>query len=410
MSAPSFFSPLRHSAFRQLWLGQVFSSVGSAMFPIAVAVTVLGHGRAPADLGILLGAESAACVIAVLAGGVLADRFRRSRVMLGSDLVSGAAVAGFAVFATGGPLPVLVALAVVVGLASAFFLPAYSALIPHVVPAEDLQAANALRSASHRLASVVGPALAGVIVVWAGPRAAFAVDAVTFGISAATLFWLGEPHRVREVASSALAEAIGGLRAVWERRWIAIVVLQGTAQLLLALAPLMVLVPIVLHQRGQDEAYALVVAAKAVGAVAGGVLAARLRPMEPGTIALLALLGPVAEIFCLMVAVPVPLFAVTSMITGASFATFGALWGTALQRNVPDHFLARVFAVEQLGTFALAPVAYLLAPMLAERFGVAPLAWIGIACMVVSTIVVLPLADVRRFGPAAAERQPQPVR
>jgi MFS family permease len=406
---PSFFTPLRHASFRRLWIGQVLSSVGSAMFPVALAVTVLRQGRDPSELGVVLGAEMAAYVIVVLLGGVLADRFRRTRVMIGSDLASALALSGFAIIGLHAPLPALVALATMVGLASAFFQPAYSALMPHVVPAAELQAANALRGASQRLAAVVGPAIAGALVVWVGPSAAFAVDAVSYGVSAALLFGLPEPRRVREVSETVLMEAVGGLRAVWERRWIAVVVLQGTAQLLLALGPMLVLVPIVLHQRGQDEAYALVAAGQALGAVLGGVQAARIRPAEPGTLALLVLLGSVGELACLAIEVPVALFVVASVVTGFGFALFGALWFTALQRHVPDGLLARVFAVEQLGTFALAPLAYVVAPLVAGRVGVEVLAWLGVATMLISTVVLLPVRDIRRFGPEAPPAvQPQP--
>lgn len=129
------------------------------------------HTGSPADLGYVLGAETAAQVVFLLAGGVIADRLCRRAVMLGADCVRGAAEAALgALLITGHPSVWLIAaLAAVAGMGGALFTPASTGLTPAVVSSANLRQANQIQQVAGSGAWVAGPALAGVLVVAASP-------------------------------------------------------------------------------------------------------------------------------------------------------------------------------------------------------------------------------------------------
>jgi MFS family permease len=137
--------PLHEREFRLLFAGQLVSRLGSAIAPVALAFVVLDLTGSASDLGIVLAARQIPTIVFLLVGGVWADRLPRHRVMVASNLVSGAsqAVAGALLLSGGAQLWHLAALAAVNGASSAFFFPASQGIVPQTVPDSLLQQANA---------------------------------------------------------------------------------------------------------------------------------------------------------------------------------------------------------------------------------------------------------------------------
>ncbi len=179
-------APLGLRDFRLLWTGMVASLLGDGVFVVAVAWQVYQLSGAPAALAAVGVATSLPQIVLLLAGGVVSDRFDRRRVMIASDLVRGASVATIGVLAIVGSLTlaVLIGLVVAYGGATAFFGPAFDAIVPGLVPSAQLTEANALdqfmRPTAQRLA---GPALGGAVVAVAGAGYGFLFDAATFTVS-----------------------------------------------------------------------------------------------------------------------------------------------------------------------------------------------------------------------------------
>ncbi|HEX6527082.1 MAG TPA: MFS transporter, partial [Streptosporangiaceae bacterium] len=218
-----FTRPLRHSRFRRVWYGQAISSIGDGIFNIAMISAVLLHHRY-ADLGFVLAAESAAMVMMSLLGGAVADRMRRGRAMALSDMIQFLAVLGFTLGVAGAPLPLILPFAALMGAGQALFLPAFGALIPSLVPDEDLSAANALTSATTKLAAVIGPGLGGLLLATSGYQVALMVDLGTFAVSILTLIGLEEPVPERGERESVFRDARAGLAAVRDRPWVLTVI------------------------------------------------------------------------------------------------------------------------------------------------------------------------------------------
>lgn len=405
MKVLSFAEALRHPRFRRVWAGQAASAVGDGITLVALPGAVLARHSAT-DLGLVLGAESLALVAVALLGGVLADWFRRSWVMATADVVRLGTAVCLALGAARGPLVVPVLLALVMGFASGVFSPAFGAMIPDLVPEEDLAKANALRSITTRTGQILGPALGGLLLALDGVGTAFWVDAATFAVSVLTLIAVGDPAPRREPEQTVLRQARDGFAAVRERRWILTIITQGTVQLLLVMAPVTVLMPIILKQRGHYDAYGLIVALQAVGSVAGGMTIAAWKPRQPGTVAVLGLGMLGTQLVCLLTHAPLYLLGASMVATGFGYAVFGVTWVSALQRSVPSEMLGRVFAIDTIGTYALQPVGLALAPAVAAGIGNGTVLGIGLAALGVTTVVPLFQRNVRAFansGPPAAE-------
>ena len=178
-------SPLRHRDFRVLWTGMAVSLVGDGIFIVAMAWEAYSLWNSPYALALVGIGGTIPTVLFLLPGGVVSDRFDRRSVMLWADALRGLAVGALAVLAFASVLRLweLVALVGVYGIGTAFFTPAFDAIVPDLLPADDLAAANALdqfvRPIAFRLA---GPAIGGVLVA-AGTGIAFAVDAASFAVS-----------------------------------------------------------------------------------------------------------------------------------------------------------------------------------------------------------------------------------
>jgi DHA3 family tetracycline resistance protein-like MFS transporter len=399
--------PLRERDFRLLWSGQAISAVGDRIYPVAIALRVLEGGGSATDLGIVLGAFEVAFVAFLLAGGVVADRVRRTRLMVAADAVRALAVLGLALAPASVPVVGLAALALVMGAGQAFFIPANSALLPSVLRPEQLQAGNALNSAALRVAAILGPALGGGVIALAGVRGAFLIDAATFGVSMLTLLAIAEPGRVRGQRTSAVRDALEGLRAVRERPWVLAVLVMATLHLMFAVAPVFVLLPVIARARlGGNAAYSLMLVLFGVGALAGTLVATRWRPRRPGLVALLGLLPWTGVLLAL--ADPFARWWVGAwyLVGGFGVELFGILWVTALQREVPSELLARVTSLDYLVSLALMPVGYALAGPAADAFGPTAVLLVGAGVLVASTLAILPVPGVARF---ATPRRPDPA-
>jgi len=213
---------LRRRDFRLLFLGQGVSVFGDRMVVVALAFAVIHLGGSESEVGLVLAAGWAPLVLTVLAGGVIADRTSRRAVMVTADLARILSQGTMAVLVITGAADVwmLAALAGVTGAATGLFNPASTGLLPEVVPDEELQPANALRSAAQSGSEILGPALAGVLVATVGAGSAIAVDAATFAISAVCLALLRPPAREQAARGSFLADLREGWVAFRSRRWV----------------------------------------------------------------------------------------------------------------------------------------------------------------------------------------------
>lgn len=401
MRVPAPLGALRERRFRLLWLGQSTSVLGDALVPVALAFAVLGlPGGSASDLGFVFAAQMTPLVAFILVGGVWADRLPRQLVMLTSDVVRGGVHATIAVLLLTGAAELwhLVCLMAVYGTAEAFFRPAQTGLTPSTVGAEHLQQANALLGFSASSANVLGPVLAGVIVTFGSPGLAFALDAGTFAVSATSLALLRMAPLARTASESFLHELRLGWRDFTSRTWLWVEVAWATVFLFFALAPWMVLGPVVAKESlGGAGAWAAILTGFGIGELAGGALAMRWKPERP-LLAISALALLTAPAFGLLaLAAPVELIVAAQLGAGLSMGFYGAVWTTTMQQHVPPDRISRVSAYDWMGSLAFLPLGFALAGPVSGAIGVSTTLWIGCAVTVVSTLGVLSVRDVREL-------------
>lgn len=182
--------------------------LGDQFYVVALPFLVLGHAHVE-TLGQVLLAYGLARLATLPVGGILADRVRRTWLMLGSDAGRMALLAVLAVVSLTS-LWLLFVLVILLGALEGLFLPPSLALLPDILDDDRIGPGNALISGATMAVTLVGPALAGILVVATSPGVAFTVDAVTFGVSAFSLFWIRPIPR----ASLAQAEPAGAAQAV----------------------------------------------------------------------------------------------------------------------------------------------------------------------------------------------------
>jgi MFS family permease len=367
-----------HGTFRLLFWGQALSVVGDRITPVAIAFAVLALGSAT-DLGLVMAAGGIPFALFALAGGVWADRVGRRKVMLASDVLRAASQAATALLLLTGTAEVwmLAVLAFVYGTAAAFFMPALMGLIPQTVDRAHLQEANGLLALTRSVASVGGPAVAGVIVVAAGSGEAIAVDAATFAVSALCL------ARMRPSAEPAATIAAGrvepepflvGLRAGWNevrsRTWLMWGLIAMSVYHVFVLPAVFVLGPtLAARQLDGASSWAAIVACFGIGGVLGNVVAMRIPLRRPVLIAALALVGASTQAAIIGSGLGTVGIAALELLAGVCVALFFTLWDLSIQEQIPRHAVSRVSAYDFSVSMGLMPLGMAMSGPIADAIG-----------------------------------------
>jgi hypothetical protein len=401
MRLPLSLEVLHERSFARYLAAVTVSTLGSGMATVALAFAVLGFGGAT-DLGIVLLAREVPVVVFVLLGGVFADRLPRRTILVGSDLVKGAAQVVTAILLFTGTADVwnVALLQTVFGVAAAFSRPATIGLVREAVSDARLQEANALLGLSSSVMSIAGPAIGALIVAAGSPALAIAIDSVTFFVSAALIASMYLAPIVRVASLSILRDLRDGWHEFVSLPWaMAVIAAFGLFQLTFFPA-LLVLGPLVAKEAlGGAAAWGAILAVESAGAVFGGMFALRLKVKRP-LVACLLLSLP-AGLLLAALAVPASLIAiaVVSFAVGVGFALGNTLWFTALQRNVPAHALSRISSFDWLGSVALNPIGYALIGPIAAVIGtqetLAGAAVLNLAIIVGAVILVPSVRSIR---------------
>jgi predicted MFS family arabinose efflux permease len=294
----------------------------------------------------------------------------------------------------------------VFGTADAFFAPALTGLLPAVVAPERLQEANALRSLVLSGGLVIGPAIAGVLVVLVGPGGAIAFDAATFAASSVALALL-RPRTVErvDVTEPTLLRGLReGFAEVRARPWVQIFLAVLCMYHVVVLPAIYVLGP-VLAERELDGAqtWAIVTAGFGLGAILGNVLVLHWKPSRPLLVAAAAFV--VASCQAAIVGSGLSVWGIAGLeaIAGVAVSVGFTLWETTLQEQIPERAISRVSSYDYLVSVGLMPVGLALAGPLEAAVGLHELLALQTAIAVPIALAALAIPAVRslRRLPAA---------
>jgi MFS family permease len=352
------------------------AAFGSYAYGIAVAVYAYAHGGATA-VGLVAFVRLTAAAVVAPFSSLLADRFRRERVMLASDLVRCVLVTAAGVAAVTGAPPLLVyAFATLTTVAGTPFRPAESALMPSLARTpEELTAANVSSSTFDSLGSFLGPAVGGLLLAVAQPGFVFFVMAACFLWSASFVARIHGPAPVRDAAAGApgggLHEAVAGFRAIGEEPRLRLLILLYGAQAVVAgaLGVLVVVTALDLLDIG-NSGVGFLESASGIGSLIGAGIALALvtRRKLAGDFGLgIVLWGAPLVLLGLFPNTPVALLALAVLGVGNTLVDIAAM--TLLQRTAPPAVAARVFGVLESMLVGAIGLGSILAPVLIGLFG-----------------------------------------
>jgi MFS family permease len=368
--------PLKVRDFALLWTGMTISIVGDGIYMVALPFLVYEISNLPTALAAVGAAWTIPQVVFLLLAGVVTDRFDRRRVLIGSDLLRALAIglAGGLSVVDALELWHLYILVAIFGAGEAFFMPAFGAIVPEVVPKDQLVEANSLdqfmRPIGMRLA---GPVIGGLVVAAAGAGEAFLIDAVTFVLSAVMVMAMRRRPRAEISSKTSVAvELREGLGFIRSKPWLWGGLLATALGQFAFYGPWVVLVPFVIRNSldGSASNYGWVLAAGGVGAILVSIMIGqRGLPHQPivfvlslWALATFSLAGfGVSDTLWQPIAVAVVLM--------GGITSGQIVWGTLEHRFVPNELLGRVSSVDWLVSTSLLPLSFLVAGPAGEAFG-----------------------------------------
>jgi MFS family permease len=386
--------------FRLLLACDVVSVLGSAVSYVALPFAVLAIDGSASDIGYVSASSMVAMMAFLLFGGAVADRLPRHRLIVAADTLLALTQASAAILVLTGHARVweLAALAAVGGAGFGFFMPAAQGLLPQTVDAAQLSQANAMNRVGSNSAQIGGAALGGVIVGLAGPGWGLAADAASFAIAAVLRIGMRFPALSPAEPTRMLRQLHEGWQEFASRRWLWVIVLQFSFLCAITFGTISVLGPLVADSHlGGARSWGAVMAAYAAGSVLGGLVMIRIRfsrMLLAGTLAV-----PVFAVLLFALAVPlsVPLVAAAAFAAGVFAEVFAVNWTTTMQQEIPPTLLSRLSSYDILGSMALAPIGTAIAGPLATTFGTSAVLTAGGVLIVVITLPVLCIPEVRHL-------------
>jgi hypothetical protein len=349
---------LHQRDFRLLWLGMVASQIGSWMQQVTQNWLLWELTHSPLALGVYGLCRSLPFITMSLYAGALADRLDRRWLIVVSNAVNALPPLGIGILVALGRLePWHIYLAAVLSaVVDSFDLPARQALIPTLVPRDQLMGALALTSSVRRGTALVGPSLGGLMIVWIGAAGAFFVNAAGFAaVMLAALVMRARPPRPKP-SGNALAMIREGLSYVLHHRLLG--TLMGVEAVLTLCTSYTGILPIYADTvLGVGPAgLGLLLSAPGLGAVIGSVgLVSRGDVQDKGRVLLVTglLFGLALVGFALSSVFVVSLVLLAAV--GFLDAIYGAVRNTVVQLAVTERFRGRVMSLHMLTQRGLGP-------------------------------------------------------
>jgi MFS family permease len=401
-------SPLRDRIFRALWIGVLASNVGTWMQTVGAQWLVVREPNAATWVSLVQVATMTPVLLLALPSGALADVLDRRLLLLAVQV---------SLFGTGTALAVLTWLDLMppglllfftflLGVGQALTLPTWQAVIPEVVPRDELPSASALGAVNTNLARSAGPAVAGLIVAQVGSAAVFGLNALSYAVFAVALLRWRRPRRNGPSHPERFGPA---LRAGEHYVRYAPVVTRLLARVVLFVLPGSVvwgLLPLVAHQELGLGAtgYGILLAALGVGAIIGALLMPRIRRgLSPSKLIVLA--GLVYAAALLVVALVPHQAAVIPVLVAAGLAwmTLVSRMNATLQLFLPNWVRARGFGIYQVVFAGAQAVGALLWGQVAEATSLRTTFLAAAALMLAGTATVRLLPVYEQDG---ADRSP----
>jgi len=408
-------APLRNGVFRALWIAVLVSNIGTWMQTVGAQWLLIHEPHASILVALVQTADTLPDVLFAFVGGVLADTFDRRWLIIvvqGCLVIFGAILTVLTIAGQMRPA-LLLTLTFLLGAGSAFTVPAYQAMIPDIVPRPQLPSASALSSININLARSVGPAIAGLLIAWAGVGAVFALNTATFLIFGLVLAISHPPAGNRPRFPERFLSAIGaGSRYV---RYAPVVrrILLRSSLFLVPASALWALLPLVAtEQLGLGASgYGLLLGALGVGAIAGAFLLPQLRArLSNNALLVAASLVYAAALVVLVLVHSAAVALIVLLPTGVAWIAVLSSMNAAMQLFLPGWVRARGLSIYQMVLFGAQALGAVIWGALAVPAGLTPTFLIAAGLMAtgLATIRLWPLIDTEGMDRNLAVYWPEP--
>ncbi|MET0736195.1 MAG: MFS transporter [Microbacterium sp.] len=368
--------PLGHRDFRVLFGAVVLSIFAAGMWAVVMVYSVIAAGGGPLQLSLVAGANATGLLLCAIPGGIVADRVSRRLIVRAVEFVNFLAitsivVAGLVATVT---IPHLTIVAFLLGAGAGFFFPAYTAILPRILPADQLLAANGLEGAIRpALQQAAGPAAAGMLLAALIPSQAAIVISIAYGLAFVGLLFLrpepSAPHEEQEAAKSVFHDLKEAVLFTVKTPWLLWTLLFATGWVLVFVGPEEVLLPFLTRERiGVDPRwFGFLLAVYGLGGVVGSIVVSS-RKLPRRYLTVMNLVWGISTLPFVIVGITDQywLMLASMFIIGFGFSYGNVIWGTLLQRRVPRHMLGRISSLDFFVSLALMPLSMALAGPIAE--------------------------------------------
>lgn len=366
------FKSFRYADFRLMWMGACTSSIGTWMQKAAQSWMLLQLSNSPFLLGLDAFLGEIPILLFSLVGGVVADRYDRRRLLIGSQLVQmSCAFTLAALFATGAvQIWMILGLSFVTGLAQAFGGPAYQALVPTLVTKEDLPNAIALNSIQFNVARVVGPALGGLALTSLGAAWCFSLNGISFVAVIITLLLIKTGFIPAKATVSMLASMKDGIAFIRGKPDMVSLIILAFGMTSLGI-PLMTFLPVFAKDvlKGDADTYTLLLSISGLGSILGALFVASTgTSRRKGFIALSMMIVLGFSVMGFAVSKSFWASAALAFVGGAALIACFALIASLVQLIVTDDMRGRVMSVYNVAFRGGMPLGSLAAGSLIPAF------------------------------------------
>ena len=406
--------------FRLLFSGTTTSILGDQFALIATPWLVLKLTGDPLALGIVLALEGIPRAIFMLLGGAITDRLSPRLIMLISDIIRFVLTALMALVVLTGTVQMwmLYAFGLAFGLVAGFAIPAGNSIIPMLVEEQDLQAGNSVMMGVSQLVGFIGPTIAGILIggfskSLFGIGLAFSLDAVSFAVSALTLWLMHGGKRLSAGTENVWSSILAGIKYLLDDKPLRLMFLVITALNFLFVGPLLVGIPVLANQRLPEGALAfgLLMSAFSGGNLAGYLLAGSLpRPSGKGMsiflIALLTAFGLVLGSFGFLRSTWVDFGLMLMLGVGNGYISITLF--TWMQLRTPKAMLGRMMSMMMLSNTGLVPISQALSGAVSKWSLTMLFAGAGGLILLVTLFTAFQ-PHLKTFSDSMMARQPEPA-
>ncbi|MGE0219687.1 tetracycline efflux MFS transporter Tet(V) [Mycolicibacterium sp.] len=362
-------APFRSKEYRLLIAAVSLSIFAEGMWAVVMALQVIALDNNPTSLSLVATCLGVGLVAFVLVGGLAADRLSQRAIIIVVEAVNTVVVTAIAVLGLVGALRIwhMAVAAGALGIAAAFFFPAYSAILPRILPPEQLLAANGVEGVVRPVFQrAVGPAVAGLVVGATFPALGAVVVAVLFAVG--FLLLVCSRPSMKDTATQLdrehprlLRDLRDGFSFVARTPWLLWTLLFASLFVLVVLGPIEVLLPFIVSDRfvHGEQTYGFILAFFGMGSALGA-LGVSSRRLPRRYLTVMMTMWSVGSIPLAVVGVTssFPLMALATFVIGVTDGAGMVIWGTLLQRRVPAAMLGRVSSLDFFVSLAFMPVSF----------------------------------------------------